>query len=131
MPHDNVRVVREAFDAYLRGDEAGMLALTSPEVVVRQFPDQLDVHDFHGHDGVRQVMAEWIGAWEDWKIELLAAREMGDVVLATARQRGRGKGSGAPIDSEVTFIFTLRDSRIARWQMFHTEQEALEAVGLA
>ena len=76
-------------------------------------------------------MAEWIGSWEDWTIELLAAREVGDFVIATARQQGRGKGSGAPMQSEVTFIFTIRDSAIERWQMFHTEQEALEAVRLA
>ena len=35
------------------------------------------------------------------------------------------------MQSEVTFIFTVRDGSIRRWQMFHSEQEALEAVGLA
>jgi ketosteroid isomerase-like protein len=128
---ENVRIVRAAFDAYLRGDEQGMLGVVSADVVATQFPDQLDVRDFHGHEGVRQLMAEWIGAWEDWTIELLAAREVGDLVVATACQRGRGRGSGAPMESQVTFIFTIRHSAIERWQMFHTEQEALEAVGLA
>jgi ketosteroid isomerase-like protein len=131
VAQENVRVVRAAFDAYQRGDEPGMLELVSPEVVVTQFPDQLDVRDFHGHGGLRDVMAEWIGTWEDWTIELLAAREVGDLVIAAARQQGRGKGSGAPMQSEVTFIFTVRDGSILRWQMFHSEQEALEAVGLA
>ena len=131
MAQENVSIVRAAFDAFQRGDEAGMLGLVSPDVVATQFPDQLDVHDFHGHAGVRRLMAEWIGAWEDWTIELLAAREVGELVIAGARQQGRGKGSGAPMESEVTFIFTIRGSTIERWQMFHTEQEALEAVGLA
>ena len=131
MAQENVRVVRAAFDAYERGDEPGMLELVSPEVVVTQFPDQLDVRDFHGHEGLRDVMAEWIGTWEDWTIELLAAREVGDLVIASARQQGRGKGSGAPMQSEVTFIFTVHDGSILRWQMFHSEPEALEAVGLA
>jgi ketosteroid isomerase-like protein len=98
--------------------------------VVTQFPDQLDVHDFHGHKGVRRVMAEWIGSWDDWTIELLRAREVGGHVLATAYQRGRGKSSGAPIEAEVIFVFTVRDGVIVRWQMFHSEHEALKAVGL-
>jgi hypothetical protein len=48
-----------------------------------------------------------------------------------AVQRGRGKGSGAPIESAVTFVFTLRDRLTVRWRMFHTEQEAREATGVA
>jgi ketosteroid isomerase-like protein len=46
VSEDNVEIVRAVFDAYLRGDEAGWLARTAPDIVVRQFPDQLDVHDF-------------------------------------------------------------------------------------
>ena len=105
-----------------------MLALVDAGIVVTQFPDQLDVRDYHGHAGVKQVMAEWIGTWEDWSIELLRARELDGLVLATARQRGRGKISGVPLEAEVTFVFAFRQKKIARWQMFHSEEEALSAV---
>ena len=129
MSQADVGVVRAAFDAYLRGDEPAMLELVAPDVVVTQFPDQIDVRDYHGHEGLRQVMADWIGTWADWSIELLDAREADGLVLATAFQRGRGKGSGAPMQSEVAFLFTLRAGTIARWQMFRSEREALKAVG--
>ena len=130
MSQADVEVVRAAFDAYLRGDEPAMLELVAPDVVVTQFPDQIDVHDYHGHEGLRQVMADWIGTWADWSIELLDAREADGLVLATAAQRGRGKGSGAPMQNEVAFLFTLRAGTITRWQMFHSEPEALKSVGL-
>jgi ketosteroid isomerase-like protein len=126
----DVEVVRAVFDAYLRGDEPAMLELVAPDVVVTQFPDQIDVRDYHGHEGLRQVMADWIGTWADWSIELLDAREADGLVLARAFQRGRGKGSGVPMQSEVAFLFTLRGGAIARWQMFRSEREALKAVGL-
>jgi ketosteroid isomerase-like protein len=128
MAHENLELVRAAFDAYLRGDEPAMLELTAPDVVVTQFPDQLDVRDYHGREGVRQVMSEWIGTWDEWTIEMLRAREVGGRVLVTALQRGRGKVSGVPIEGEVTFVFTLSHGAIARWQMFRSESEALEAV---
>lgn len=107
-----------------------MLELVAEDVVVTQFPEQADVHDYHGHDGLQQVMAEWIGFWDDWSIEILNARELGDRVLASAHQQGRGKGSGAPIEAEVTFVFTMRGGKIARWQMFRSEPQAIEALGL-
>jgi ketosteroid isomerase-like protein len=126
----NVELVRAAFDAYLRGDEDAMLRPISPEIIVTQFPDQLDTRDYQGHEGFRQVMAEWIGTWDDWTIELVQAREIDGHVIATALQRGRGKASGVPIESEVTFVLTVRDAAIVRWQMFRTEQEGLDAVAL-
>ena len=67
---EGVDVVRAAFDAFQRGDEPAMFALVSEDVVVRQFPDQLDVRDYRGHAGLREMMATWIGTWDDWSIEL-------------------------------------------------------------
>ena len=129
MSQADVEVVRAAFDAYLRGDEPAMFELVAPDIVVTQFPDQIDVRDYHGHEGLRQVMADWIGTWADWSIELLDAREADGLVVATAFQRGRGKGSGVPMQSEVAFLFTLRAGTISRWQMFRSEREALKAAG--
>jgi ketosteroid isomerase-like protein len=131
MSQETVELVQSAFDAYFRGDEPALLELVAADVVITQFPEQVDVRDYHGHEGFRQVMTEWIGSWADWSIEILGARELGDLVLTTARQRGRGIASGAPIDAEATFVFTVRDGLIARWQMFSSEEQALEAVGLS
>jgi ketosteroid isomerase-like protein len=128
MSQDSVAVVRAAFDAYLNADEPRMLRLISPDITVTQFPDQLDVRDFHGREGVRRVMAEWIGTWDEWTIELVRATEVDGHVIATAVQRGRGKASGAPIEAEVTFLFTVRDDVIVRWRMFRSEEDAVSAM---
>jgi uncharacterized protein len=127
----NLELVQAVFDAYFRGDEPALLAHAAPDIVITQFPEQVDVRDYHGHEGLRQVMAEWTGSWDDWSIEILGAREVGELVVANARQRGRGTVSGAPMDAEAIFVFTVRDGLIARWQMFLSEEQALRAVGLA
>ena len=129
MTVEGVDVVRAAFDAFQRGDEPAMFALVSEDVVARQFPDQLDVRDYRGHAGLREMMATWIGTWDDWSIELLSAWEVAGLVLASASQRGRGSGSGVPMQAEVTFVFEVHEGTIRRWRMFHTEREALDAVG--
>jgi ketosteroid isomerase-like protein len=128
-PH--LEIVQAVFDAYFRGDERALLALAAPDVVIAQLPEQVDAGEYHGHDGFRQVMADWTGSWDDWSIEILSAREVGDLVLATALQRGRGLGSGAPIEAQAIFVFTVRDGLIARWQMFSSEEQALNAAGLS
>ena len=131
MSQESMDVVQAAIDAYFRGDESAMLDRAAPDIIVTQFPDQPDVRDYRGHEGLLQVMAEWIGIWDDWSVEILHIREIGDRVLVDARQRGLGKGSGAPFEVEVAFVFTVRHDKIVRWQMFHSEQQALKAVGLS
>jgi ketosteroid isomerase-like protein len=131
MSQRNLELVQAALDAYFRGDEPALLELVAPDVVITQFPEQVDGREYHGHEGFHQVMTDWAGSWDDWSIEILGAREVGDLVLATARQRGRGIASGAPMDAEATFAFAVREGLIARWQMFSSEGQALEAAGLA
>ncbi len=130
MSQDNVDLVRAAFDAYFRGDTQAMLSLTATDVTVTQFPDQVIAHTYHGQRGLMHVMADWLDTWDDWSIEILTAREAGNLVIATGRQRGRGKGSGAPMEADATFVFAVEQRKIAHWQMFRSEQEALSTVGL-
>lgn len=129
MAERNLAIVLSAFAAYERGDEQAMIAAASPEIVVTQFPDQLDVRDFHGRDGLLEMMTGWLGTWEDWTLDVRSVASEGELVFVNAVQRGRGKGSGVPIESDVTFLFTFRDGEIVRWQIFHDEQEAREAAG--
>jgi ketosteroid isomerase-like protein len=120
---------RELWDAWERGDFEAMFELIDPEIVSRQFPEQIDVRDYHGHAGVRDVMEDWIGTWDDWKIELLELREVGDAAVLSLHQSGRGKGSGAAMEGDVWFVWRVRAGRIVRWEMFQSEAEALGAAG--
>jgi ketosteroid isomerase-like protein len=131
MSQENVEIVQGAFAAYFRGDEPGLRAIADPEVTVTTRPDQPDVSDHHGVDGLIAFLGEWAEAWEEYTFEVLRVRDVDDLVIATARQRGQGKRSGIPIDDEVTFVFSVRNERIVRLQMFGREQQALDALGLA
>jgi ketosteroid isomerase-like protein len=131
VPQANVEIVQRAFAAYFRGDEPELRAITDSEITVTTRPDQPDVRDHHGVDGLIAFLGEWAEAWDEYSFEVLRVRDVGDAVLATARQRGQGKRSGVPVDYTVTFAFSLRNGKIVRLQMFGVEQQALDALGLA
>src|SRR5437588_783905 len=115
MSQETLEWAEWACDGYIRGDEPALLKLVAADVVITQFPDQVDGREYVGHEGFRRVMADWTGSWDDWTVEILGAEEVGDVVLATAQQRGRGRVSGAPMEAGATFVFTVRKRLIARW----------------
>ena len=45
-------------------------------------------------------------------------------------ERGRGRQSGAKVDWQRWWVYTLRDGLIVRAQFFFHESAALEAVGV-
>jgi ketosteroid isomerase-like protein len=127
MAEGNAQVVQTLFDAWFRGDDVAQAALVDPEVVVTQFPEQVDARPYHGHAGMREVVDDWVDTWDDYALEILEMREIGEHVLVSLHQTGRGKTSGARMEGDAWFVVTLRDGRVTRLQMFSSEDEALQA----
>ncbi|HEY0517577.1 MAG TPA: nuclear transport factor 2 family protein [Solirubrobacteraceae bacterium] len=131
MSQKNVEIVTRAMEAYLGGDKATVRELSAPDIVISGRPDQPDVRDHRGYDGMLQASAEWLEAWGEHSIEPARVWDVEDFVFVAARESGRGKISGVLLATETTFVFTVSEGRIVRIQIFGSEHEALEAVGLA
>ena len=131
MSEENLQVVRAGFDAFSRGDMPAMLELVDPSVVFTQIPDAPDVQSFHGHEGFSQGLAQTIGIWDDFSIELREMRDFDDHVLASLRWWGRGPSSGMQMEVDICALYTFRDGKIVGLQLFPSEQQALEAAGLS
>jgi ketosteroid isomerase-like protein len=99
-----------------------------PDIEWVEHPDLLDRRIHRGHDGVRQSWERWFEQWDEYGFEVERVIDYGEDVLAIARENARGKTSGARVSSRIYVIFTLREGKIARYQEFHDEGAALEAL---
>ena len=131
MSEQNLQVIRAGFDAFSRGDMPAMLELVDPSVVFNPLPDAPDVQSFHGHEGLVQGIAQSTEIWDDFSIELREMRDFDDHVLASLRWCGRGPSSGIEVEVDICALVTFRESKIVRWLLFPSEQQALEAAGLS
>jgi ketosteroid isomerase-like protein len=131
MSKENVEIVRNAFDAFTRGDIDGVLRLCDENILITQAPELPGVSpQQRGHSGMLEAFGIWPEQWDDYHIEILRIADPGDYVVATTKQGGRGKQSGVEVEMEFTFVFTVRDEKIVEWQIFMHEDQALEAAGL-
>ena len=66
------------------------------------------------------------------RVQIKRLEEVGDdLVLALVRMTGRGRGSGAAVESGVDgHVWTVRDRKVAAVRMYQGTEDALEAVGL-
>ena len=108
---ENLELVRRMTDAFLAGDGPAALALMHPDVEF-EANARPDAGVWRGPDGVRRAIAEWIGTWDDYSLEIRDYVEIPDGrVLVLWTERGRGKGSGIPIEHDGGYVVTLRERR--------------------
>jgi ketosteroid isomerase-like protein len=85
---------------------------------------------YEGAQGADDFFAEWGSAWDDWEVEIEALHDLGDKVLAIVKQRGRSKLTGIPAEMLMAMLWTFRDGKYTRMEMYPDPAEALKAVGL-
>ncbi len=85
---------------------------------------------YEGVDGANRFLDDWVGAWDDWELEIEEIFDAGDKVVVVVHQRGRARATGMTLDMVFAQIWTIRDGRLARMDMYSEPIDALRAVGL-
>jgi ketosteroid isomerase-like protein len=101
-------------------DHEAIRALTAPDIVVAT-----TVETFHGPESLLEWVHEGDDAFEDFTIDLLEVEELEGHVVASMRQRGRGKASGAEVENLITHVWTLENGRAIRLRSFAQREDAL------
>jgi ketosteroid isomerase-like protein len=125
MPDRHVEIVRARFEAFKRGDREAIFADVDPEIVTERHPPQPDAGVWYGHDGVLEVFANWTEEFDDFEMTLEEPVSVNDSqVLARSHQTAVGKQSRAPIEGDFWLVYTFRDYRLVRFDIFATEAQA-------
>jgi uncharacterized protein len=129
MSQENVENIRAGYERFAAAGDffAVVTADFVWDVSNLHWPGQ---QVYEGADGARTFLSEWSDAWEDWEMEVEALHDAGDKVVVLVRQRGRSKTAGMPVEMSFAQIWTLRDGKAARMEMYSDPAEALEAAGL-
>jgi ketosteroid isomerase-like protein len=122
---ENVEVVRDMLQDYVRGDyEAALPAFAQDVEVVTS------LERFHGPAGVVEEAKRWEEMWSDYRFEVQDLVDAGDKVVLLYRQVGKSKESGVEVEERAGWVYTLREGKIARVEMFQDRETALRAAGV-
>ena len=131
MSQENVEGVRRGYEHFREtGDfqeETVAPGFVWDMSTFRGWPEQ---HTYYGLEGARTFIRDWVEAWDDWEVEVESLHDAGDRVVAILRQHGRSKATGLPVDMRFGQVWTIRDGKQLRMQMYASPEEALEATGL-
>jgi ketosteroid isomerase-like protein len=128
MSEENVDVIRRGFEHFAATGDVHA-EITAPDFVwdMSKFHGWPEQQTYEGVDGARQFLRDWVGAWDDWELNVDSYREVGDKVVTIMRQRGRSKSTGLEVDMTFAMVWTVRDGKQAYMEMYADPQDALEA----
>jgi ketosteroid isomerase-like protein len=134
MSADRVDVAKRVVDAYNHGDVDVLFAeLATPDF--EWYPALVRALDggggYRGREGVDRFAADTSENWAEIQIYAEEFRDLGDRVLVLGRIKGRGKGSGVPVDAPQAIVLDFRGDRIWRSRVYQDHGEGLRAAGLS
>jgi ketosteroid isomerase-like protein len=131
MSQQNVDLVRRHLDAWEGGDPDSALRFMSEDVEfdARTRPGG---RVWHGREGVREAIGEWLEIWDEYRMERGRVIDAGgDRVVSLWRESGRARRSGAPIAQEGATVFTIADGQIRSVLVSVEVEGVLAGLGLA
>ena len=114
----NVGVVRQAYEAFGRGDVDGLIALLDPQVSWRTPgpPDLPSAGLRHGADAVRDFFGVLLNTFEITNFAPSDFLAQGDKVVVLGTSLERVKATGTAIDFRWVHVFTVRNGRIVAFE---------------
>jgi ketosteroid isomerase-like protein len=132
VPRSNRELVLNVFLPDGHTDRSAFYALLDLEVVWdmsrSRFPD---TGVYRAIDGVRQWFDGLAKAFGEVTYEVKRVREGGDRVAIEIHLRGRGPGSGIPVDYSFVPVLSFRAGKVVRMERYDAWPEAIAAMGLA
>lgn len=131
MAQEDVDRLRAGYEAMGRGDFGAVLDLMDPEIEIRDRPEVPDPQTYRGREGVLAALSQNFETFDD--LEMLPERfiDGGDKMVVCILLRGRGRGSGVPVEDRLAHLWSIRDGRAVALQVYSDPAEALKAAGLA
>jgi ketosteroid isomerase-like protein len=131
MSSENVELLRTLLDAYNERGVEAMLPYIHPEFEVTVPPSlSVEPDTYRGHDGMRHYFESFAEVMDDVRFEADAFFDAGEQIVADTRLTTRGKETGLEVEQHVVQVWTVRDGRAVRAEVYPTREEALRAVGL-
>jgi ketosteroid isomerase-like protein len=130
MTLQNLEIVRLHLDAWSSETPERALDYMSGDVEF-DASTRPDGKVWHGHDGVREAVREWVEIWDEFHLELGEVIDAGEGrIVSLWHERGRAKRSGALMSEDGATVFRLEDGLIVSVLVSVDPEGVLAGLGL-
>ena len=119
---DNVRLMKNLYDAFGRGEIPAVLGAMSPDIHWYQAegnPYRPSGEAWVGPEAVLNNLFTRIGAeWDGFAVHTKSFHDAGSSVIVEARYSGTFKATGKSMDTQVCHVWDVKDGKVTRFQQY-------------
>lgn len=132
MSEENVANARRAYEHFVATGEPLEAAIHRDFVLdMSTFRGWLERQRYEGLVGLREFIDDWFDTWEEGgAFDVTELREADEKVLVLIHLRGRAKGSGVPVEMEISHLLTFKDGQQLQLAAYASHAEGLAAAGI-
>ncbi|MDX6668072.1 MAG: hypothetical protein QOK04_1452 [Solirubrobacteraceae bacterium] len=132
MSSENVELLQSMLDAYNEGGVEAMLPYIDADFEVTVPPTlSVEPDTYRGHEGMRHYFESFADVMDEVRFDAEAFVDAGDRAVATTRLTARARETGLEVEQQVFQVWTVRDGRAVKAEVYPTKAEALRSVGIA
>jgi len=125
----DIENIRARYEAVNAGDRSVLFQDVHPGFTL-QTPDRVpNAGTYLGAEEATRFMQDFWAPFEEVRVECREFAEQGDRVAVRLRVRSRHKGSSAFVEINVAVVWTMRDGKPIRAEMYPEPEKAFEAIG--
>ena len=124
-------VIRGMYDAFARGDVAGVMSKLAPELVWNEAENFVyaDQNPYRGPKAVLDgIFLRLATEWDKFSVTPEEIVESGETVVAQGRYRATYKVTGAAVDAQFVHVWKMRDGQAVIFQEYTDTAQFRDAV---
>ncbi len=131
MSQENVEIVRRCYEAMSQGDLDAAFNTAEPDLELIPPGQSPTSEPVRGIEKIKAWLADQQKTVGDLSLEVEDLIEVEEVVVALLLLRIRPHASEAGLELRIAHLWTLRDGKLIRCEVFPERGKALEAAGLS
>jgi ketosteroid isomerase-like protein len=131
MLQADIETLRNGYEAFSRGDWDSPTRFAHPEFELQTADRVVNPGTYRGPEEVRRFFEDQFEPFEEVVVEPQEFFERGDQIVVFVLTRLRPTGSSAVVENRIGHLWTMREGKALRLQVFPRREDALEAAGLS
>jgi uncharacterized protein len=131
MSRADIETLRLGYEAFSRGDWEAAFRAAHPDVELKTADRVTNPGTYRGREDIKRFFEDQLEPFEEVMAEPQEFFDRGDQIVVFVRMRFRPRGSSALVENRIGHLWTMRDGKVVRFEVFPEREKALEAVGLS
>jgi uncharacterized protein len=131
MSEADVETLRRGYEAFSRGDWDAAFRAAHPDLEFRTADRVTNPGTYRGRSEVKRFFDDLFQPFEEVVAEPQQFFDCGDRIVVFVLVRSRPRGSSAVVENRIGHLWTMRDGKVVRFEIFPEREKALEAAGLS